>query len=123
MIACPQGSTGQYHGPPNQARDIVRVPSVRRCLDTKPAIQPFHTDNGDVVSLYALSTSHTGGSFYLANASKVYQEVVDLDPRLAKCLRDDWVMVRYEYVGSGALRKSHALAITRQGCESQFASS
>ncbi|KAL6720526.1 hypothetical protein ACLMJK_002450 [Lecanora helva] len=72
-------STGQYHGPPNQAREI-----------------PFHTDNGDIVSLFALSTSQSGGSFYLADSSAVYNDLVSLEPGLAKALTDDWTMIRYE---------------------------
>lgn len=57
-------------------------------------MQPFHTDSGDLVSLYAVSTSLTGGSFYLADSTAVYEDIVALKPDLAKALTDDWTMVR-----------------------------
>ncbi|CAF9928420.1 MAG: hypothetical protein ALECFALPRED_004054 [Alectoria fallacina] len=67
---------GQYHGPPSQNQDI-----------------PFHTDNGDIVSLFALSRSKSGGSFYLADSTAVYNELAAFHPELAQCLCRNWTMI------------------------------
>lgn len=65
-----------YHGPPNQNRDI-----------------PFHTDNGDIVSLFTISRSESGGSLYLADSTAVYEELASLRPELAHALCCNWTMV------------------------------
>lgn len=67
---------GQYHGPPSGNHAI-----------------PFHTDNGDMVSLFALSRSKSGGSFYLADSTAVYNELAAFQPELAQTLCHDWVMI------------------------------
>ncbi len=46
------------------------------------------------MSLYALATSLSGGSFYLADATVVFNDLVALKPGLAKVLTEDWTMVR-----------------------------
>ncbi|KAL2038865.1 hypothetical protein N7G274_008387 [Stereocaulon virgatum] len=76
MLVSPKGSNGQYHAPPNQARDI-----------------PFHTDNGDIVSLFTISKSESGGSFYLADSTAVFKELKMRMPKLAQALVDDWTIV------------------------------
>jgi hypothetical protein len=56
--------------------------------------QPFHTDNGDIVSLYTLSKSQSGGSFYLADSTAVFEDLKALEPKFAQALVDDWIIVR-----------------------------
>ncbi|KAL9064938.1 MAG: hypothetical protein Q9161_008570 [Pseudevernia consocians] len=70
-------AAGHYHGPPSQNHDI-----------------PFHTDNGDIISLFALSRSQSGGSFYLADSTVVYNELAAFQPELAQTLCRDWVMIK-----------------------------
>ena len=57
-------------------------------------VQPFHTDNGDIISLFALSKSKSGGSFYLADSTAVYNDLAASQPELAQTLCRDWTMVR-----------------------------
>ena len=86
----------QYHAPPNQPRDIVssiKQSLVIRNANARP--QPFHTDHGDLVSLFTLSTSQTGGALYLADTTTVYNDLKAVKPKLAKALLDDWIMTRY----------------------------
>ncbi|KAM0798785.1 hypothetical protein BDR22DRAFT_777651, partial [Usnea florida] len=54
---------------------------------------PFHTDNGDIVSLFTISRSESGGSLYLADSTAVYEELASLTPELAHALCCDWTMV------------------------------
>ena len=63
--------------------------------NANPRSQPFHTDHGDLVSLFALSTSQSGGAFYLADTTTVYNDLKAVRPKLAKALLDDWTMTRY----------------------------
>ena len=56
--------------------------------------QPFHTDHGDLVSLFTLSTSQSGGAFYLADSTAVYNDLKAVKPELAQALLDDWIMTR-----------------------------
>ena len=95
MSARPQGSTPQYHAPPNQPRDIVSSdkPSVI-IHNANPRSQPFHTDHGDLVSFFTVSTSQSGGAFYLADTTAVYNDLRAVKPKLAKALLGDWIMTR-----------------------------
>lgn len=96
MSASQQGPAKQYHAPPNQPRDIVSSikPSlVIQNANTRP--KPFHTDHGDVVSLFTLSTSQSGGAFYLADTTAVYNDLKAIKPKWARALLDDWIMTRY----------------------------
>ena len=95
MSASPQGSTEQYHAPPNQPRDIVSSNKPSLIIqNADPYPQPFHTDHGDIVSLFTLSTSQSGGAFYLADTTAVYNDLKAIEPKLAKALLDDWTMTR-----------------------------
>lgn len=38
----------------------------------------------------------SGGSFYLADSTAVYSDLLALKPGLAKVLTDHWTMVRYK---------------------------
>lgn len=54
--------------------------------------QPFHTDLGDVLCLYVLSTPHDGGESYVASAAKVYNEIAATRPDLIQTMADSsWV--------------------------------
>jgi hypothetical protein len=54
----------------------------------------MHTDNGDIVSLYTLQRSLSGGSTYLSNVQETFSQLQTLRPDLAKVLTEDWVMMR-----------------------------
>ena len=53
--------------------------------------QVYHTDIGDIVSLFALSTAAEGGKSRLASSWRVYNELADTRPDLIKTLSEDWV--------------------------------
>jgi hypothetical protein len=53
--------------------------------------QVFHTDVGDIVSLFALNTAAQGGESKLASSWRVYNELSKTRPDLIKTLSQDWV--------------------------------
>ena len=52
--------------------------------------QVFHTDVGDIVSLFALSTAAEGGTSRLASTWRVYNELAATRPDLIETLAQDW---------------------------------
>jgi hypothetical protein len=53
--------------------------------------QVFHTDVGDIVSLFALNTAAKGGQSKLASSWRVYNELSRTRPDLIKTLAENWV--------------------------------
>lgn len=53
--------------------------------------QVFHTDSGDIVSLFALSTAAEGGKSRLASTWRVYNELAATRPDLIETLSQDWI--------------------------------
>lgn len=56
---------------------------------------PFHTDLGNLVSLFTLSEPATGGETLLASSWRVYNELVRTRPDLIRELADEWDIPRY----------------------------
>lgn len=52
--------------------------------------QVFHTDSGDIVSLFALETAGEGGASKLASAWRVYNELAVTRPDLIRTLSENW---------------------------------
>ncbi|KAH9909522.1 Clavaminate synthase-like protein [Xylariomycetidae sp. FL2044] len=52
--------------------------------------QVFHTDTGDIVSLFALETSASGGASKLASTWRVYNEIAATRPDLIHTLTQPW---------------------------------
>ncbi|RGP76569.1 hypothetical protein FLONG3_5231 [Fusarium longipes] len=52
--------------------------------------QVFHTDSGDIVSLFALGTAAEGGASRLASAWRVYNHIAATRPDLIHTLTQDW---------------------------------
>lgn len=52
--------------------------------------QVFHTDAGDIVSLFALSVAAEGGQSQLASSWRVYNELAETRPDLIHTLAEDW---------------------------------
>jgi hypothetical protein len=52
--------------------------------------QVFHTDSGDIVSLFALSTAAEGGASRLASTWRVYNHLAAARPDLIHTLSGDW---------------------------------
>ncbi|KAJ9607681.1 hypothetical protein H2200_007759 [Cladophialophora chaetospira] len=52
--------------------------------------QVFHTDTGDIVSLFALNTAAEGGRSRLASTWRVYNELAATRPDLVETLSEDW---------------------------------
>ncbi|KAH8171200.1 taurine catabolism dioxygenase tauD, tfdA family protein [Sarocladium implicatum] len=52
--------------------------------------QVFHTDSGDIVSLFALETAKSGGASKLASTWKVYNEIARTRPDLIHTLTQPW---------------------------------
>ncbi|KAI0181147.1 Clavaminate synthase-like protein [Hypoxylon sp. FL1284] len=58
--------------------------------------QVFHTDSGDIVSLFALETSAAGGASKLASTWRVYNEIAATRPDLIHTLSKSWDMEVFE---------------------------
>ncbi|KAI0526396.1 TfdA family taurine catabolism dioxygenase TauD [Xylaria bambusicola] len=58
--------------------------------------QVFHTDRGDIVSLFALETSASGGASKLASTWRVYNEIAATRPDLIHTLSENWQMEIFE---------------------------
>lgn len=56
----------------------------------------FHTDVGDIVSLFMLNEASTGGQSQLASSWRIYNELAQTRPDLIKVLADNWEIPRYE---------------------------
>lgn len=52
--------------------------------------QVFHTDSGDIVSLFALETAAEGGASKLASTWRVYNEIARTRPDLIHTLSQNW---------------------------------
>jgi hypothetical protein len=52
--------------------------------------QVFHTDTGDIVSLYALNVAASGGASKLASTWRVYNELAETRPDLIHTLTKPW---------------------------------
>ncbi|KAI1371306.1 Clavaminate synthase-like protein [Hypoxylon crocopeplum] len=52
--------------------------------------QVFHTDSGDIVSLFALETAAEGGASKLASTWRVYNEIARTRPDLIHTLIENW---------------------------------
>jgi len=67
-----------YYGPPNQTRDM-----------------PFHTDEGDIVSLFMKSRSEgqIGGALYLANATEAVNTLATHWPESLSILMENWTWI------------------------------
>ncbi|KAH8587384.1 TfdA family taurine catabolism dioxygenase TauD [Bisporella sp. PMI_857] len=52
--------------------------------------QVFHTDSGDIVSLFALETSAQGGASKIASTWRVYNEIARTRPDLIHTLTQPW---------------------------------
>ncbi|KAL7619802.1 hypothetical protein AAE478_010347 [Parahypoxylon ruwenzoriense] len=57
--------------------------------------QVFHTDSGDIVSLFALETAAEGGASKLASTWKVYNEIARTRPDLIHTLTGNWDVENY----------------------------
>lgn len=57
--------------------------------------QVFHTDSGDIVSLFALETAVEGGASKLASTWRVYNELASKRPDLIHTLSQPWDMEVY----------------------------
>lgn len=52
--------------------------------------QVFHTDAGDIVALFALSTAAAGGTSRLASTYRVYNELAATRPDIIHTLSENW---------------------------------
>lgn len=68
-------------------KTIYRGPANR----TMPI--PFHTDYGEILSLYTLSRAASGGDFFLADIHDVEARIKEARPDILDTLRKNWLMV------------------------------
>ena len=52
--------------------------------------QVFHTDIGDIITLFALETSAEGGESFLSSSWQVYNEIAATRPDLIRTLAEPW---------------------------------
>ncbi|KAL8377695.1 hypothetical protein RB595_008402 [Gaeumannomyces hyphopodioides] len=58
--------------------------------------QVFHTDSGDIVSLFALGEAASGGASKLASTWRVYNELARTRPDLVRTLAEDWPVENFD---------------------------
>jgi hypothetical protein len=100
----------QYNGQPADVvlahiKDVTsKANACDICAPAQTAVkQPFHTDVGDIVSLFALGESEEGGQSYLSSGLKVYNELAAARPDLIRTLAEPWAFdeqVRTSFVGT-----------------------
>ncbi|KAJ5993291.1 hypothetical protein N7451_009015 [Penicillium sp. IBT 35674x] len=88
-------------------RQIIIRPSQKVLIHVKDLVGPsetkkvrivtwpsdrlnFHTDIGDIISLYCLDTSAEGGSSQLASSWHIYNELAATRPDLIETMAEDW---------------------------------
>ncbi|BCS22229.1 TauD/TfdA family dioxygenase [Aspergillus puulaauensis] len=93
----------KYNGAPadvvlTHVKDLSR--SVDNSIIGSPAYttdkQVFHTDSGDIVSLFALETALHGGASKLTSTWRVYNEIARTRPDLIHTLAESWDMEVFE---------------------------
>lgn len=52
--------------------------------------QVYHTDAGDIISLYAIGVAEEGGKSRIASSWTVYNELAKTRPDLIHTLSNDW---------------------------------
>ncbi|KAI0543751.1 hypothetical protein F4679DRAFT_590183 [Xylaria curta] len=57
--------------------------------------QVFHTDIGDIIALFALAESASGGESYLSSSWRVYNELASTRPDLIRTLAEPWAFDEY----------------------------
>lgn len=57
--------------------------------------QVFHTDAGDIISLFVLQTAVEGGLSRISSSWRVYNELAETRPDLIKTLSEPWVFDTY----------------------------
>lgn len=57
----------------------------------------FHTDVGDIVSLFALGEPEAGGESLIASGWRVYNELARTRPDLVRVLAEEWLIPRYPH--------------------------
>lgn len=67
--------------------------------------QVFHTDAGDLVSLFSLNTAAKGGESKLASSWRVYNELARTRPDIIKTLAEDWAFDGWVILNSGLSRE------------------
>lgn len=76
MEAPKDDSNSVYRGPPNRTMAI-----------------PFHTDYGDIISLFTVCNAASGGSFYLANVNDIIAFLDRTRPDIVDQLKKDWHII------------------------------
>jgi hypothetical protein len=70
------GPSSVYCGPPNRTMAI-----------------PFHTDYGDIISLFTVCNAASGGSFYLANVNDIVSYLIQTRPDIVTQLQEVWHII------------------------------
>lgn len=92
----------QYEGTPADVM-LAHITDMRRPGEAKDFALAaysdgevvYHTDVGDIVSLFVLSEPSVGGESLLASAWTVYNALVETRPDLIRVLAEDWPIPRY----------------------------
>ncbi|KAF6751642.1 hypothetical protein DFP72DRAFT_1071009 [Ephemerocybe angulata] len=94
----PPRCPGQGCGGPGPYQGLDRRPTPPKAIGA-PAYttdkQVFHTDAGDIISLFALETAAEGGTSRISSSWRVYNELVKTRPDLIKTLSEPWTHDTY----------------------------
>ncbi|CAA7264108.1 unnamed protein product [Cyclocybe aegerita] len=75
--------------------------------------QVFHTDAGDIISLYVLETAAEGGTSRISSSWRVYNELAETRPDLIKTLSEPWPFDGYGVLPSSSRSASFTLSFFR----------
>ncbi|KAG5754384.1 hypothetical protein H9Q70_002964 [Fusarium xylarioides] len=74
----------------------IPIGTAQYTLTTTADSQAFHTDFGDIVSLYCIDTSASGGTSHLASLGQIYNDLYECRPDVIGVLAGDWPFATFE---------------------------
>lgn len=76
--------------------------------------QPFHTDTGSILGLYALDKAAYGGESKIVSSWKIYNQLRRIRPDLVRVLADcDWVFDTYVILFSKEIKTNSIEALVK----------
>ncbi len=55
-------------------------------------VKAFHTDNCEILALYALDVATTGGQTFVSSSYQLFNELATTRPEVLQTLSDYWVL-------------------------------
>jgi hypothetical protein len=84
---------GGYLGHANRTSYLVSPPHQQywsNVISDWDFTKPFHTDDGDIISLYCLQSANIGGRILLASSWAIYNRLIVERPDVIETLKEEW---------------------------------